>query len=146
LPNPEPTWKQVSEEYISASFGKLDCGKYSAHCKQHGIDKFPTITAKINSNTWKEFTDDYDSLASVEQFVKDNHPFGFNYPQEKSVPIESLEQIKQITESKAPWFIKFYAPWCGHCKHLNPIWEKLAKRLNGKVRLGEVNCEDNRGE
>jgi protein disulfide-isomerase A6 len=32
------------------------------------------------------------------------------------------------------------APWCGHCKNLQPHWNAAASRLKGKVRLGKVDA------
>ncbi|KAJ1892199.1 hypothetical protein LPJ66_006486, partial [Kickxella alabastrina] len=51
------------------------------------------------------------------------------------------ENFAERTAS-GPWFIKFYAPWCGHCQQLAPVWTKLAHETRGKVNIGEVNCDD----
>jgi len=39
-------------------------------------------------------------------------------------------------------FLKFYAPWCGHCKKIAPDWEKLEKEWEGHAVgfVGSVDC------
>lgn len=42
------------------------------------------------------------------------------------------------------WLIKFYAPWCGHCKHMLPAYETLATELRGVINVAKVDVTANR--
>eukprot|EP00127_Corallochytrium_limacisporum_P005752 Clim_evm131s210 gene=Clim_evmTU131s210 len=41
------------------------------------------------------------------------------------------------------WFVEFYAPWCGHCKKLAPVWEEVATALKGEINVAKVDCDAN---
>lgn len=68
---------------------------------------------------------------------------------EKIVPIElSDETFEHLTQASTgattgDWFIKFYAPWCGHCKRLEPTWRELAASIGHKINIAKVNVDDN---
>ena len=47
---------------------------------------------------------------------------------------------KLVLQSDDIWLIEFFAPWCGHCKNLEPHWKSAAGELKGKVKLGAVDA------
>ncbi|KAK5242510.1 hypothetical protein LTR40_012749, partial [Exophiala xenobiotica] len=62
-------------------------------------------------------------------------------PKGASIPLTAESFQKLVTTSQDPWFIKFYVPWCSHCQHLAPTWSELGREMEGKLNIGEVNCE-----
>ena len=44
------------------------------------------------------------------------------------------------------WFIKFYAPWCGHCKTLAPTWSEFNRLHMEELNVGTVDCTSEGGQ
>ena len=79
--------------------------------------------------------------SKIKATPKKKKPSGPANPIGTSVALTQEGFQKLVTNTQDPWFIKFYAPWCHHCQALAPSWLQMAKELQGKLNVGEVNCE-----
>lgn len=56
--------------------------------------------------------------------------------EEKNFEEEVLKTDKKV-------LVDFYADWCGPCKMMLPVIDDIAKELDGKVKVGKVNVDNN---
>ncbi|KAN0093447.1 thioredoxin domain containing protein [Hyaloscypha variabilis] len=58
------------------------------------------------------------------------------------IQVDGKNYDRLIAQSNYTSIVEFYAPWCGHCKNLQPAYEKAAKNLAGLAKVAAVDCDD----
>jgi thioredoxin 1 len=59
--------------------------------------------------------------------------------------INDLNFENEVVTSDVPFLLDFSAVWCGPCKALAPIVERLADEYKGKVKVGKLDIDDSPG-
>lgn len=58
-------------------------------------------------------------------------------------PISDADFNQEVLSSPTPVVVDFWAPWCGPCKAMLPVFDELEKSYAGKVKFMKMNVDDN---
>ncbi|KAK9765236.1 hypothetical protein K7432_006588 [Basidiobolus ranarum] len=161
-----PIWDKVVEtegETLAKSrffFGRVDCVANKKACETNNIDGYPTILLYNQGEFIEEYADEknYDQLSKYAKSKAIEYRPADLEIEERATTIPKIPLDKNTvnpdgiviplsptnfstTVSHGLWYVKFYAPWCGHCQALAPIWVQVAEALRGKVNVAELNCD-----
>jgi len=131
--NLKPTYDLVAEAYEHVKekviIAKIDADKYKELRKPHNLKSYPTIKLFMpQSKEGIEFEKER-SIEEFVQFVDENTGLIGKLKPMRSYVVElddsNFDDV--VGDPKNHVMVLFYAPWCGHCKKLQPVYERVAR-------------------
>jgi thioredoxin domain-containing protein 5 len=148
-----PAFADLALQHAASSaikIAKVDCTTNTKTCTDVGIRGYPSLMLFKDG----EFEAKYEggrTLDAMNAFVKEatGEVPAAEVPYVDETVVEFLNGQGELTDENfdagvesGVTFVKFYAPWCGHCKRLAPVWEKLAAHFasNKAVTVANMDC------
>ncbi|KLJ09530.1 protein disulfide-isomerase A6 [Blastomyces silverae] len=144
-----PIYDELADTFAFASdkvhISKVDADEHRSLGKKFGIQGFPTLKWFDGKSDKPEDYNGGRDLESLTKFVTEKTGIK---PKGVQKPPSNVQMLTDATFSKViggekDVLVAFTAPWCGHCKSLAPIWEKLANdfQLEPNVAIAKVDAD-----
>jgi protein disulfide-isomerase A6 len=101
------------------------------------------VKSQVNKRWKSKDGDSGSSSSSSSSNSKSSSSGGSKSNKDEVVVLDDTNFNALVMNSKNIWMIEFYAPWCGHCKNLEPEWKQAASNLKGQVKLAKVDATEN---
>ena len=54
----------------------------------------------------------------------------------------SQEQFREMIQGDKPVLVDFWAPWCGYCRRIAPVYEKIAEEYGDRLAAVKLNIDE----
>eukprot|EP01104_Vermistella_antarctica_P011251 TRINITY_DN3139_c0_g1_i1.p1 TRINITY_DN3139_c0_g1~~TRINITY_DN3139_c0_g1_i1.p1 ORF type:complete len:382 (+),score=122.25 TRINITY_DN3139_c0_g1_i1:33-1148(+) len=150
-----PEYEQLGKNFDRHSskvmIGQIDCDEAAnkAVCSKYGVTGYPTLKSFAKGVDHSGEPDAYSGGRTAEdigEFIASKTGIKLPKPSSKVFVGTDKNFDDDVLGVKKHKLVEFYAPWCGHCKSLAPIWEQLGNAFASEenVMIVKFDADSNR--